>query len=293
MRKKIILFSALSLIFVMLSFSSKAQVKLLSGVESEIYNQFANDIKNNTNVAVDVITTGGSVDNFMKINADSAKENLAFMQYDVLIWKEIENPKIKDKFKVFLPLYNEEIHIIVKNNSKITSLADLKGKKVAIGSKSQGANITSQIIKNKTGLTWTDVEVAFNDAFIGLLAGQIDAIIYVGGAPVNMLKSLSPEVSNMLKLIPIIDPKLEGLYTKSVIKAGTYPWANYDVITYAVKSVIVVNTKNLSSDMANKITSLLSDLKSNLDKMKMSKTAHNKWKEVKLDYKGINWPLYK
>ena len=150
MRKKTILFSALSLMFVMLSFTIKAQVKLLSGVESEIYNQFANDIKNNTNVAVDVITTGGSVDNFMKINADSAKENLAFMQYDVLIWKEIENPKIKDKFKVFLPLYNEEIHIIVKNNSKITSLADLKGKKVAIGSKSQGANITSQIIKNKT-----------------------------------------------------------------------------------------------------------------------------------------------
>jgi len=276
-----------------MSVQGKAQIKMLSGVESEIYNEFANDIKANTNVPIEIVTTGGSVDNFSKIAVDSTKANLAFMQYDVLIWKEIENPKIKDKFRVFFPLYNEEIHIIVKNNSKIASLNDLKGKKVAVGSKSQGSYITSQIIKNKTGLTWEDIPVAFNDAFIGLLDGHVDAIIYVGGAPVNLLKSLSPEVNNMLKLLPIIDPRLEGLYTKSIIRAGTYPWAKYDVSTYAVRSVIVTNIKNESPEAKKNLTALNIDLKANLEKIKMSKTSHDKWKEVKVDYKGINWPLYK
>ena len=105
-----------------------SQIRIVSGFETEIYNQFAEDIKNNTDAKIIIYPTKGSVDNFNRILSDSI--NIAFMQHDVLLYKELENPEVKDYIKMFLPLYYEEIHLITKNNSKINSLSDLKAKVV-------------------------------------------------------------------------------------------------------------------------------------------------------------------
>ena len=267
------------------------QVSMLTGLEGETYNQFANNIKSICSVPFDIYTTGASIDNFSKMTSKSSKPIISFMQYDVLIYKELENQKIKDNLRVLFSLYNEEIHLITKNNNKISKLSDLEGKRVAIGSQSQGSVITSYMIKNKTSINWIDVKVAFNDAFAALLNDQIDAFFYVGGAPVNTLKQLSPEVSNIIKLVPIEDSRLEGIYTKTNIKANTYPWANYDVPTYSVKSVMVVNRDNLNANDRSIVSQIIKDVRININKLKTQQGYHPKWGEFNLNDK-VSWKYY-
>jgi len=280
------------LIFLLVNNISFSQINIVSGFESEIYNQFAKDIKNNTEVPINIYSTKGSVDNFNRLISDSIQ--IAFMQYDVLLFKELENHKIKEYIRVFLPLYNEEIHLIAKNNKKINSLADLNGKRVAVGSKDAGSHITTDFIKLKTEIDWKDYEIPFEDAFVALLSDSIDAFFFVGAAPANALKSLSKGVKNIIKLVPIVDKRLDDIYIKKTIKSGTYSWVSYEIKTYCVPSLLVLNTKNISKTKENKIELLYNDLKNNLKGIRQNKLSHPKWKQVDFsDRKHIDWPVYK
>lgn len=280
------------LVLLLSTLVNHSQIKIVSGFETEIYNQFAHDIQNNTDVPSIIYSTKGSVDNFNRLLSDSIQ--IAFMQHDVLLYKDIEIPDIKNYIKMFLPLYNEEIHLITKNNSKINSLSDLKGKVVGIGSKGAGSNITANFIKLKTEIDWIDSEIPFDNSFQAILSDSIHAFFFVGAAPANALKSLSKELSNIIKLIPIQDKRLDEIYMKKTIESGTYTWIDDDVRTYTVRSLLVVNTKNIDESMDADIKLLYDDLKGNLKGIRKNKLSHPKWKQVDFsDRKHIDWPVYK
>lgn len=279
-------------VVLLLSQETHSQIKIVSGFETEIYNQFAQDIKNNTDVPIVIYPTKGSVDNFNRILSDSIQ--IAFMQYDVLLYKQLEMLDVKDYIKMFLPLYYEEIHLITKNNSKINNFSDLKGKIVGIGSKDAGSNITANFIKLKTEIDWIDSEIPFSSSFQALLSDSIDAFFFVGAAPANALKSLSKDVSNIIKLIPIQDKRLDDIYTRKTIQSGIYAWVDKDIKTYSVRSLLVVNTRNIDESMDAKIELLYEDLKGNLAGIRKNKLSHPKWKQVDFtDKKHIDWPVYK
>ncbi|MCF8298780.1 MAG: TAXI family TRAP transporter solute-binding subunit [Saprospiraceae bacterium] len=276
----------------LVSIKASSQIKIVSGFETEIYNQFAQDIKNNTDVPMLIYSTKGSIDNFNRLLSDSIQ--IAFMQHDVLLYKSLEFPDIKDYIKMFLPLYYEEIHLITKNNSKINSISDLKGKIVGIGSKNAGSNITANFIKLRTEIDWIDSEIPFDNSFQALLSDSIDAFFFVGAAPANALKSLSKELSNIIKLIPIQDKRLDDIYTKKTIESGTYAWVDDDIKTYTVRSLLVVNTKNIDESMDADIKLLYNDLKENIKGIRKNKLSHPKWEQVDFsDRKHIDWPVYK
>lgn len=279
--------------FILLStLNAQSQIKVASGLETEIYHQFAHDINNNSDVPMVIYPSSGSLDNFEMLISDSI--HMAFMQYDVLLYKALEDSGIKEYIKMFLPLYNEEIHLITHNNNKINSLKDLKGKKVGVGSKGAGSNITANYIKLKTEINWIDCQIPFSEAFGALLSDSIDAFFFVGAAPANVFKNLSADVKTIIKLISIQDERLDDIYTPKPIEAGTYDWANYDVKTYAVKSLLVVNTNNLDDALEKEIERLYNDLTENLSRIQKHKLSHKKWKQVDFtDLNNINWEVYK
>lgn len=286
---KYILSFALTFLFVA---TAKPQINILSGPDSEVYHRFASDIRNNTTVNLIVLSSEGSLDNFVQLQ--QPKNHLALMQYDVLLKKEIDNPKVKEHIKLFLPLYEEEVHVLVRNNNRINSLADLQNKRIGIGSENSGSFVTLEFIRLLTNMKWQTKSVPFDQALNQLMLDSIDAYFVVVAAPSPMLKSLSIEQAKLIKLLPVKDERLEDFYIQKKLSKNFYPWVKNTVETFAVKTVIVINTNNLDTPSVKQLDRLYADLKENLKGIQMNKFSHPKWLQVDFaNMKGIDWPVYK
>jgi uncharacterized protein len=271
--------------------NTKAQLEVLSGLRQGSYHRFANDIKKISNVELDVKTSAGSIDNFNQLTKGE-RPLITFLQYDVLIYKKYKdrenNTHFTDNLKVLLPLAKEEIHLITRDDSKIYSLKDLKGKRVAVGAENQGTNITASLIKGIRKVAWIDVPIGFDDAFDALLDRKVDAIFYVGYAPATKLYRLPMHAK--IKLVPIRHRKLQAVYNKAVIPAGIYKWADYNVQTYAVKSVLATNISADDRDYRRDIKRLLKDIKKSFPELQSK--GHPKWSTVDFNFSKINFPIY-
>jgi len=289
MKKVSIKLVLVGVLLLSLSNIAQAQLQMLSGLQGGTYQSLAQDIKNNSSQKINVLTSSGSVDNFNQLMSDENSINVTFLQYDVLLANELKNPGIRENLRVLLPLFlDEEIHLIAKKGSGITDLSDLRGKRVAIGTKEQGTYVTATTIKQRTGIAWFDVEMSSNDAYDALQKGVIDAYFYVGGAPVASLSKLG--VDAPIQLVNIKDKALKDIYRKKKIAKGTYAWQEKTVTTYAVSTLLVVKVKNMSDDTQQKFNTLLDDVNANMKKMQTS--GHPKWKDVYFKNQDIDWPYY-
>lgn len=259
---------------------------LISGIEGQsTYYEVASEIKQ-VYPELDIISSGGSVESLNKLCSDSSEVNLAMVQYDALLIKQLIKPEIKQKIEIVLPLYREELHLITKSSNNIDSISDLEGKIVAIGSASQGTNVTAKLIISELGIECDEIEIAFKDAFAALLNDKVDAFFIVGGAPLENLASFPKEVNSLIKMIPVDRPELHDIYKPAIIKAGTYPWLQTDINTVYVQSYIVTNnTKETNID------EFLTAIQENIEVFKTDQEHHMKWVEVSFNTELPDWPV--
>ncbi|OLP18215.1 TRAP ABC transporter substrate-binding protein [Leptolyngbya sp. 'hensonii'] len=133
------------------------------------------------------------------------------------------------KVQAVLTLSNEHIHVIAPNNSPLNSLADLQGKRVAVGTPGSGIRFTSAQLLKAAGLTVREDESDFDTAIQKLRTGQLDAMIYVGGLGGSKKLRTEFETVPALKILPIqpglvnyITIQDPGSYQAATIPLGTY-----------------------------------------------------------------------
>jgi uncharacterized protein len=275
----------------LLSPGLKGQVTLMSGLAKGSYNQIAKDIQQISGTEIQIIESEGSRDNFFAIQ--ESKVDFAFLQYDVLFYQASLEDIISKKteaIRIVLPLGFEEIHLITRKDKNINNLSDLHRKKAGIGSQFQGTIITVHYLRQLTGVKWKDVIISFEDAFDALKQDKIDAFFFVGSAPVARLNNISEDCRDLLKLVPIENESLKDYYTKSLIPAGTYTWAEEDVPTYAVRYALVNNILNESEEDRNTIRTLLTDIKNNMNTL--LEEGHKVWRTVDFNIENIAWEVH-
>ena len=90
--------------------------------------------------------------------------------------------------RVIASLFHEDVHLVVAAKSKIKSVADLRGKRVSLGSDGSGVGITVREILAAYGVPETSLKLVHgdgaNDAAL-LQAGKLDAFFAVGGVPLD------------------------------------------------------------------------------------------------------------
>src|SRR5204863_2006000 len=117
---------------------------------------------------------------------------LGIVQSDVLAFvaKVQSDPvltRIAKKTKMVFPLYNEEVHILGRRG--ITDFDDLAGRRVAVGREGSGTYLTSRLLFKLAEVTPAEsVLIDTDEALAELKAGRIDAMFYVAGFPVRLLK---------------------------------------------------------------------------------------------------------
>ncbi len=259
---------------------------LISGIEGQsTYYEMASEIKQ-VYPELNIISSGGSLESLNKLLFDSSEVNLAMVQYDALLKKQLFEPDIKNKIEIVLPLHKEELHLITKSSSNINSISDIEGKIVAIGSISQGTNVTARLIISKLGIECQMVEIAFRDAFAALLNDKIDAFFCVGGAPLTNLASFPKEVNSFIKMVPVESTELSDIYKIAIIKTGTYPWLRSDIKTVFVQSYIVTNNTKKTN-----IDELMKAIQENIEMFQKDGNYHLKWNDVSFKSELPDWPI--
>lgn len=171
-----------------------------------------------------------------------------------------EDTKNNLNFSAVAALYTESLQIIVRADSDIQSVNDLKGKRVSIGESESGVIVEAKQVLSIYGLTINDIEVRnnnFETAAEALKNGSLDAFFCVAGAPTAAVDELAKECK--IRLLSLDAPeiaKLQNLYPiyeKVVIPADTYTSVSNDVHTIGVRAVLVVSNSR-SEDEIYKLT---------------------------------------
>ncbi len=267
----------LTVVFALFCYGHASALTIATGSAEGTYFKIAQDIKQiaeKDGIPIEIIQTNGSFDNINLLGA--GKVDLAIMQLDVLrfvaeIMLKETGINVLQETKVVLNLYLEEIHVIAKNEN-IRTLSQLEGKKVSVGPEKSGSALTAEVLLAGFGLKIDAVFDAPEDAVQKLSKGDIDALIFIGGAPVPAFQNL--DKSFHFVTLPA-DSGLEQIYPKKKIEKSVYSWADASE-THAVPSVIMTRNR-AENDYASALQKLVLSILVN--KEYLDTTGHPKWKD--------------
>lgn len=218
-------------------------------------------------------TTNASVANVNLLKGGSVQ--LAFIQNDISYYADKGEEMFKDGkvegLQALATLYPETVQIITLDKSGIKTVADLKGKRVAVGAAGSGVEANARQILAANGITYNDIKVqylSFAEAANSLKDGNIDAGFITAGFPTAAVQDISAQ--HNVVLISVDDATADKLieqypfYTKVTIPAGTYQKQEADVQSLAVKAMLVT-TEQMDEQTAYDITKAIY---TNLDKLK-------------------------
>ena len=254
-------------------------------------------ITNYGGVKVTAVSTGGS-----KVNIQSVQDGdfqLGFAQSDVLAyaWQGTQSfasdGGIHD-FRVLGGLYDETVQLITMDKN-ITSVADLKGKSVSIGTAGSGVYFNAIDVLSAAGITLDDIKPqyqSFEDSKEALKDGKIQAAFIVAGAPTTAITELA--TTNGVYIININGELREQIlascpyYAAHDIPADTYPGQPDPVETIAVKATVVVSA-NLDEETVYNMTAAIFDHKDEIA------VENAKGKELNLENatEGMAAPFHK
>ncbi len=303
MKKRLVVVLALVLVFTSVFFTAcgdkKAeQIIVGSGGSTGTYYGFCNVVATVLNekagIQLMVQSSGASTANILGI-ADG-EVDMAIVQNDVMDYAYngtslFEKHGKIQSFSTLGAVYAEICQVVVRADSGIKTIADLKGKKVSVGDSGSGVEFNAQQILGAYDVTFEDIEksnLSFNDSANALKDGTIDAFFCTAGAPTVAITDLSTTTG--IVLLGIDDEHLAKLqadyafYTAYNIPADTYKGVG-EVTTVAVKATFIVSN-DLDEETVYQLTKAIYENKDSYE--------HAKAKEMNLEYAvtGITVPFH-
>jgi uncharacterized protein len=228
-------------LIIFLCAQTASALTIATGPSDGSYFQIAQDIKNvagKEGIDLQVIPTKGSLENTDLLGA--GKADLAIVQLDALrfisdVVKQEAGLDLFERIKVIMNLYPEEIHILT-NKKDIQTFYHLEGKRVSVGPPGGGTAVTAAVLFNVYDIKSTVSEEPFEEAIKNMEQGALDAVFFVGGAPVPFIAKLSGKF-HFVRLPS--NPALEQIYLRTSLGKQQYGWAGADTETYAVPSAIM------------------------------------------------------
>lgn len=266
---------------------------VITGSEKGTYYQFGLDLQKlvkPSGINLTVHPSRGSVENIFAVYQRPGVQ-MGIVQSDVLAFvaKLQSNPvltRIAKKTKMIFPLYNEEVHVLGRRG--INDFDDLVGRRVAVGREGSGTYLTARLLFKLAEVNPSEmIPIDTDEALAELKAGRIDAMFYVAGFPVRLLKEDVKE-GDQLVLIPISNKSIVEFYPRAEIPAGTYAWQSAAVSTVAAKAVLVsFDFRRRDCDNVGRVAQLVASRVEWLQK-----NGHPKWKAVDLNYPLRGWEQY-
>jgi hypothetical protein len=248
----------------------------LGGAMAEIINNNVADVN------ATAVTSGASVANINMLATDEVQ--MAFVQNDIAFYAYNGVEMFKDKqqanVRAVATLYNETIQVVTLASTGVKSLADLKGKRVAVGAAGSGAEVNARQVLEATGITYKDISpqyLSFAEAANGLRDGNTDVAFLTAGAPTAAVRDVAAQKEVVIIPVPknIADKLIAKypFYVRVKIPKDTYSKQTADVDTVTVKSILVTNA-SLDEELVYNVTKAIF---TNLDRLIL---AHAQGKNI-------------
>ena len=240
-------------------------------------------------------STGASVANVNMLGDGTI--DLATVQNDIAYYAangtEMFVDKKVDGLKGIASLYPETCQFVTLRSSRIKSLAELKGKRVAVGAVGSGVEANVRQILAAYGVTYDDIDaqyLSFAEGANALKDGNVDVAVLTAGYPTASVQDIASQ--NPVRLLPVEDKIADALiaqypfYTKTVIPAGTYAGFDEAVPSVSVMAMLVAGP-TVNADLGYRVTKALF---SNLDRLQ---AAHAVGKQITRDSvkAGMSLPM--
>jgi TRAP transporter TAXI family solute receptor len=204
-----------------------------AGTYYPVGGMIANAVSQPGKIVVTAQASNGSVANVNGI-AGGAMES-GFSQADVATWGQKGTGIFEGKphvpgLRMIANLYPESVHVVVKKDAGIKSVADLRGKRVALDEPGSGTLVNARAILAAYGIKESDIKPEYikpNQAGDKMKDGALDAFFFTGGAPAGAIAELASSGTG-IDVLPIDGAAADALrksspfFADDVIAADTY-----------------------------------------------------------------------
>lgn len=168
--------------------------------------------------------------------------------------------------------YDSFVHLVVRDDSPIRTVADLSGLRVGVGAVGSGTRVIATRILGQSGLTLSSIAVSsvpLEAASAGLLDGRLAAFFFVSGLPNQAVLSLRNKIGiRLIGLRKEVDSMVAAYGPEYV--AGPIPVSMYGlpnaVDTVSVKNYIVA-AANMNHELAYAVTRLMFESQDEIDRL--------------------------
>src|ERR1700719_1700354 len=196
-------------------------VTLISGTIGGTYVQFgaalASVLDDGNKLRVLPIVGRGSVQSVADILFLQGVD-LGIVRADTLDYLEKKGfaKDLKKQFTYVTKLYNEEMHVIAAKS--VHSLKELDGKTISVDLPNGGTFVTALTVFERLGIKPNVLYIEQRIAMEKLKAGEIDAVIVVGGKPYKAVSSFKDDRFHLVNVD--YDKPLQGDYLPATLAAA-------------------------------------------------------------------------
>ncbi len=286
------------LVFAVCSGKADAVVeyKILTGTESGTYHAIGRDLAKlvapGADIKLQVVATGGSAANARLLSTEPGAK-LAIIQAEVLQsivnGAEAANAEAKS-LRVMMPLFATELHYLVRADSEMNYLHDIKSAKINVGDVGGGAAPAIQAIyRMMFGQAIPDKNVSVDSneaALIKLVIDKTtDVVVVASGQPAPLIANMKPGANKFVKLLAFdanhpLGKQVTGAYMPATINAASYPNLLVDNLTTIAVRSYLVTFDYTAKDTANMLARFARQLCLSLPTLQL--LGHPKWHEVSL-----------
>ncbi len=274
--------------------------KILTASPRGTYIQIARDLGRfvapAAGIQLEELTSNGATENVRRLRTE-ADVKFAMVQSDVYqAYLDLassgneEARQLIQPLRVVLPLYNEEVYLIVRKDSPLNYIHEIEGQRISVGPLGSGSALTTATLFRRLfgrGIGEDHARYQSNESALASLVTDraIDVVAIVAGQPAKVLSDMRPEARDLVKLLrfdpdhPSSKAVLET-YFPATISAASYPnLLSQDLPALAVRAYLVT----YNYQQAHTIETLgrfARALCANFATLQAE--GHPKWKEVSL-----------
>ena len=196
-----------------------------------------------------------------------------------------------DRLRIVTSLYVEEIHLVVRRDSPLVFIHDLREARINLGPAQSSRGQTIALLYERmfnTSIQGANASfLSDEDALTKLVTDKtIDAMAVIAGQPDRWLAGLKPQMRHSIKLLKLdhehsASRRAIEAYLPAVVRAASYgAWLHEDTPTLAVMSFLV--TSDYADEASiDRIRMFARSLCRNLPILR--RDGHPKWREVQPD----------
>lgn len=274
--------------------------KIVTASPSGTYYQIGRDlgayVAPQANVALSALTSAGSVENVRRLRYEPGVK-LALVQSDVhqAYLDEAANGNEEARalvtpLRLVMPLYNEEIYLIVRADSPLNYVHEIGAARINIGPAGSGTAMTARTLYRlmfHKPIDEPNVSSATSEDALGKLVTDrsVDVVFVVAGQPAKLLADMKPEARRLVKLLKVdranaTNASVLQTYFPATVLGSNYPnLLSQDLPAFAVKSLLVTyDYRNETS-----VTHLVRFARSLCQNFAtLQANGHPKWREVRI-----------